>query len=381
MAIGTAGGGKVHAGMDHRRMPEKLGISGDVDADQPRAHDRRVQCDVGFVGVNLGLVAEPPVPDILRMSILVGTSGWSYPTGAGTWNGLFYPSPRPRGFDELAYYAEHFDTVEVNSTFYRQPDAARSSAWVRRTPATFRFAIKLFQQFTHPDMYLERHHKSDWDVTRGDLDLFKAGVDPVANADKLLALLVQFPSSFHAADETRDYLTWLLGQLHGYQLAVELRHRSWSDEQAETRARLAAANATWVLIDEPKFASSIRQSLHGPTTLLASSLAVTNRPGLRYLRLHGRNAARWWDHDHSDDRYDYLYSATELAPFATAAREASAEGGTVVLYLNNHFSAKAVANASILRHQLDQPLTGAYPRAMVERYPELAGIVTTAGLF
>src|SRR6185295_11119263 len=88
------------------------------------------------------------------VSISIGTSGWNYPSGAGTWNGVFYPSRRARGFDELAWYAEHFDTVEVNSTFYRMPEAANSLAWLRRTPASFQFSIKLFQKFTHPDMYL-----------------------------------------------------------------------------------------------------------------------------------------------------------------------------------------------------------------------------------
>jgi uncharacterized protein YecE (DUF72 family) len=98
------------------------------------------------------------------------------------------------------------------------------------------------------------------------------------------------------------------------------------------------------------------------------------------MRLHGRNAAQWWDHGEAEDRYDYLYSPVELAPFAEAAREGSAEGKKVVLYLNNHFSAKAVANASVLRHQLDQDVPGEYPREMVDRYPDLAGIVTTGGL-
>ena len=75
--------------------------------------------------------------------ILVGTSGWHYPAGAGTWNGVFYPVKRPRGFDELAYYAERFDTVELNSSFYRMPEADMSRAWLRRTPPSFLFSVKL----------------------------------------------------------------------------------------------------------------------------------------------------------------------------------------------------------------------------------------------
>ena len=85
--------------------------------------------------------------------VRIGTSGWSYPRGAGTWNGIFYPAgPAGRGrgakFDELAFYAEHFNTVEINSTFYRVPTADTSRSWVERTPTDFEFSLKLFQKFT-----------------------------------------------------------------------------------------------------------------------------------------------------------------------------------------------------------------------------------------
>src|SRR5580693_5782168 len=90
--------------------------------------------------------------------VRVGTSGWNYPSGRGTWNGLFYPPtrPRPKGFDELAFYAEHFDTVEVNSTFYGQPREAVTRAWAARTPPRFEFSVKLYQKFTHPRMFKDR---------------------------------------------------------------------------------------------------------------------------------------------------------------------------------------------------------------------------------
>lgn len=317
------------------------------------------------------------------MPVHIGTSGWHYPGGRGTWNGVFYPARRTKGFDELTYYAEHFDTVEVNSTFYRQPDPAHAAAWLRRTPPSFTFSVKLFQKFTHPEMYLERHGAAAWDVTRGDLDVFRAGIEPLASAGRLLAVLLQFPASFHAGEETRGYLEWLLATLPDYALAVELRHKSWSDDAPGTRALLEAHKAAWVFIDEPKFASSIRQDLHRQTTKLVETL-LPPQPRLAapicYMRLHGRNAAQWWDHGEAEDRYDYLYAPTELAPFAEAAGQASADGKKVVLYLNNHFSAKAVANASVLRHQLGQDVPGEYPREMIDRYPDLAGIVTTGGL-
>ena len=298
--------------------------------------------------------------------ILIGTSGWNYPTGNGTWNGVFYPSRRGRGFDELAYYAERFDTVEINSTFYRVPEASLVESWLRRTPPSFIFSAKLYQKFTHPDMFLARGGVSDWDVTRGDVDQFRRGMDPLAEQQRLGALLMQFPASFHADADTRGYLEWLLEVFAGYPIAVELRHESWYRDAVATTSLLDAGKATWTVIDSP-----VPQE--GPVPLSPSH-------SMAYLRLHGRNAANWWRHEEAEDRYDYLYSAGELAPFAEVATRAASGGKKVFLYLNNHFSAKAVANAAVLRHQVGDLVPGDYPREMVDRYPALAGIVTTSGL-
>ena len=305
------------------------------------------------------------------MEIRIGTSGWNYPTGKGTWNGIFYPRRRGRGFDELAYYAARFDTVEVNSTFYRMPEAAMASGWVERTPPGFLFSVKLFQKFTHPKLYLEKSGSPTWDITPTDIDLYRTGIDPLASAGRLAAVLLQFPSSFHAKPETREYLDWLLRALQGYPLAVEVRHRSWGDDAADTAARLAAHGASWALIDQPKFSadedSRSRRSLPAPGVFA-------------YIRLHGRNAKNWWEHGESEDRYDYLYSADELEPFAEVAEETAHTGRRVLMYLNNHFSAKAVANAAVLKHRLGQRLPGDYPVEMVDRYPDLEGVVATSGL-
>ena len=338
----------------------------------------------------------------MAAEIHIGTSGWNYPGGRGSWNGLFYPARRPRGFDELRYYAEHFDTVEVNSTFYRAPEPGLTRKWVERTPPNFLFSVKLYQKFTHPDMYLARDGISDWNVSAGDFDEFRRGIEPLALAHRLCAVLVQFPPSFHASSETFDYLDWLLRGLHDYPVAVELRHRSWSDEVADTRAHLAARRAAWVLIDEPKFRDSVRQdfpqegdgcrnvenSAEGPSfphfdtrpPPVENSEPVDATAPALYFRLHGRNASAWWNHAESEDRYDYLYSPEELAPFAKRARRAAASGQKVLMYLNNHFSAKSVANAAVLKHALGQPLSGEYPQALIDRYPDLSAVVPPSGL-
>lgn len=300
--------------------------------------------------------------------IRVGTSGWSYPSGKGTWNGIFYPvaAARTRGrgrFDELAFYAEHFDTVEINSTFYRVPSVSTAKSWGRRTPPGFEFSLKLFQKFTHPEMFQEATGGDPWSLGQKDVDEFRAAIDPLASADKLGALLAQFPASFKNEPDSRGYLEWLLERFRGYMVAVELRHRSWSDDPVDTLTMLDAFDAAWTQIDEPKFRFSIRQNL------------LPNVRTFYYLRLHGRNAAQWWKHDKSEDRYNYLYSAEELKPFAKAAETASRKVKKAYLYANNHFSAKSVANAAILKHQLGQEVPGAYPEAFVQEYPDVKGIV------
>ena len=316
------------------------------------------------------------------MSLRIGTSGWNYPTGAGTWNGLFYPASRSKragtaGFDELAFYAEHFDTVEVNSTFYGQPRADVTRGWAARTPRGFEFSLKLYQKFTHPGMFRAAALKSApgsegllldllSQVTRSDIDEFRAGVDPLAESGRLGALLAQFPPSFKDTPATRDYLAQLLRAFHGYPIAVELRHGSWSDAIGNTLAMLDAFGAAWVQIDEPKFRFSIRQNFLPDVT------------SFYYMRLHGRNAAQWWHHAKSEDRYNYLYSTAELQEFSDVAGAARDLVKKSYLYTNNHFAAKSVVNAVMLKAQLGEAIDGEYPPALVERYPELADLVVTS---
>jgi uncharacterized protein YecE (DUF72 family) len=307
------------------------------------------------------------------MAVFIGTSGWNYPTGKGTWNGIFYPPAERRGraFDELSFYAERFNTVEVNTTFYGQPRAQVSLGWAKRTPPGFEFSLKLYQKFTHPTMTSGtrsnrgRTSNDDEAVSLADVDAFKVGIDPLAQAGKLGALLAQFPASFKDTPEARDYLRWLLQTFRDYPMTLELRHRSWSDDSHEIFELLNEYGAAWTQIDEPKFRSSIRQDL------------MPNVRTFYYLRLHGRNAEQWWAHKKSEDRYNYLYSENELKPFAEVVQNARAQVKKLYAYLNNHFAAQAVADATVLRHLLDEPVTAPMPAELVERYPMLEGKVAT----
>src|SRR5215510_7695895 len=314
--------------------------------------------------------------------IRVGTSGWSYPSGKGTWNGVFYPKSRSKRagtdqFDELSFYAEHFNTVEVNTTFYGQPRAEVTRGWAARTPAGFDFSLKLYQKFTHPKMFKEAALKSAPDsegplldllaeVTQSDFDDFRTGIEPLASTGKVGALLAQFPPSFKNSAPARDYLAHLLRAFAHYPVAVEVRHRSWSDAIAETLSLFNGFGAAWVQIDEPKFRFSIRQNF------------LPNVTSFYYMRLHGRNAAQWWRHDKSEDRYNYLYRATELKESSAIAGAAKTLVKKSYLYTNNHFSSKSVVNAVMLKAQLGEPIEGEYPPEIVERYPELEGLVSTS---
>jgi uncharacterized protein YecE (DUF72 family) len=309
------------------------------------------------------------------MSLHIGTSGWNYPSGKGTWNGLFYPASRSRkagtaAFDELRFYAERFDTVEVNSTFYGMPRPEVTGTWADRTPAGFEFSVKIYQKFTHPRMFKEAALKTAPGatgslldalalVTQSDVDDFRRGIEPLASAGKLGALLAQFPPSFKASPASRDYVSVLLRSFSDYPVAVELRHKSWSDELGDTLRLLNTHDAALVQIDEPKFRLSIEQN-HLP-----------NVTSFYYMRLHGRNAAQWWTHAAAEDRYNYLYSADELREFSDVAGAAQALVKKSYLYTNNHFASKSVVNAVMLKAQLGQPIDSEYPEALVEAYSDI----------
>lgn len=267
----------------------------------------------------------------------------------------------------------------MNATFYGQPRADVCRRWVDRTPAGFEFAVKLYQKFTHPRMYAERLRRSVLGSIDGgrdenalaalaapnaaDLDEFRRGIEPIATAGKLGALLAQFPPSFKNDAAARDYLGGLLRAFAGYPVAVELRHATWSDRLRETLDLLDEFGAAWVQIDEPKFRFSIAQNY------------LPNTRGFYYMRLHGRNAAQWWRHEKSEDRYNYLYSAGELKEFTDTLGAVRQLVKKAYLFTNNHYSAKSVANAAMIKAQLGEPIEGEYTREFAERYPELEGVI------
>jgi uncharacterized protein YecE (DUF72 family) len=268
--------------------------------------------------------------------IYVGTSGWSYPTGEGTWKGYFYP---PGTKNELEYYSRFFNTVEVNSSFYRPPNPVYVANWVKRTPPGFLFAVKLWQKFTHPNMYRESTGE-EAAISYDDVDIFRRCLEPLVQAERMGALLAQFPPSFKNDRYGQQVLLSIAMHFGQYHLAVELRHKSWSDDPA-TADILKQNNTAWVQIDEPKFPSSI-----AAVTALTSNMA--------YFRFHGRNAEMWWKGD-VETRYQYLYSPEEINELAEKVKTASQQTSLMFVFFNNHWKAYAPTNAGDMIKALQMP--------------------------
>jgi uncharacterized protein YecE (DUF72 family) len=271
-----------------------------------------------------------------QAKIYIGTSGWSYPRGAGTWKGYFYPTGK---INELEYYSQFFNTVEVNSSFYRPPNPGYVYNWARRVPERFLFTVKLWQKFTHPKMYEEATGEAAA-ISQKDVDLFKKSIEPLARYRKLGALLAQFPPSFKNDSFGQQILGAVIKTFSEYRLAVELRHRSWSDDE-NTAQFLRENNITWVQIDEPKFPSSI-----------AADIPVTAE--MAYFRFHGRNAEMWWKGD-SESRYKYLYSSEEINELASKVKVTLEQTNLTFALFNNHWRGYAPRNAVDIMKALQLP--------------------------
>ena len=286
-------------------------------------------------------------------TVRVGTAGWSY----DDWKGIVYPRTMPRGSHPLDLISRMFDTVEINSTFYRPPQAGYCRNWLRRAEPNdrFRFTVKLWKRYTH--------ERDNW-PTADEEKLFKNGIDPLVRAGKVGALLVQFPWSFKNNDENRSWLADLFESFAEYPLALEIRHASWN--VPEMYEHLAEKRVAFCNIDQPVFRGSLK-----PTA------QVTARVG--YVRLHGQNYANWFKEDAGRDaRYDYLYSEEELDPWIEKIKGIRKIADEVYVITNNHYRGQAVVNA----FQILSKLTGGtfeIPDSLVDVYPQLKKIARTDG--
>lgn len=266
-------------------------------------------------------------------TIRVGPAGWSY----RDWEGIVYPRSLPAGADRLAWITRFFDLVEVNASFYRIPDAGTSSGWVDRAAPGTSFAVKLHQSLTHEPGWPESS------VAR-----FRDFLAPLAERGVLDAVLAQFPFSFRDEERSRDRIARIREHFPDEPLAVEVRHASFG---SEFREWLRAIGITPVSIDQPDledFAEPFEDS----------------GEDLAYLRLHGRNAERWFEHEHGWERYDYLYDTDELRDWVERVERSPAR--KVLVVLNNHFRGQAVLNGAQMNRALGR--SGKIPRSVAEYY-------------
>lgn len=277
--------------------------------------------------------------------IYIGPAGWSY----ADWRGRVYPEGAGTKFDTLALVAKYFDTVEVNSSFYYPPKPETARAWLERTAhnPNFIFTAKLHKVFTH------RRDK----LTNKDERNFRDGIDPLAEAQKLGAVLIQFPWSFKNDADERGYLTQLLDRFKDYPLVVELRHESWNHPRI--LQTLEDVEVGLCDIDQPIFPNSIK-----PSAEVTSSIG--------YVRLHGRNYQQWFRKEGNVlERYDYLYSREELEPWLDRMKEVARKAKQTFVITNNHARGQSLVNAfEILAELEEQRVPG--PSKLIDTYPRLA---------
>jgi len=279
--------------------------------------------------------------------IRVGPAGWSYED----WEGIVYPSPKGSKFDPLAYLAEHFDTIELNNTFYRIPTPQMSRGWIKRTRPNpnFKFTAKLFRNFTH-----ERDALSTADEAN-----FKNGIAPLKEAQVLGALLLQFPYSFHYSEPNLQLLKGLSDQFRDYPLVLEIRHASW--DRGSAYRFLRENRIGFCNLDQPQVSYSLE-----PTKKVTSSLG--------YLRLHGRNAKDWFREGAGRDaRYDYLYNEFELFEICERIKLIAKEAEATYVITNNHYRGKALCNALEIKAKLEGKKVRV-PEPLLAHYPQLKEI-------
>jgi uncharacterized protein YecE (DUF72 family) len=286
--------------------------------------------------------------------IVVGTSSWTDKTLLQC--GRFYPPDVKSPEARLRYYAQQFALVEVDTSYYALPPVRTAEQWVERTPADFVFDVKAFRLFTgHPalprvlpaDLRESLGAGLDANVYLHDLPAefvdelwrrFRATLQPLAQAGKLGAVLLQFAPWIVSNRAGREQVEQAARQLEGFRVAVEFRNKSWFSQRARelVLAFERERGMCHVIVDEPQgFASSVPQ------------IWEATNPELVILRLHGRNREMWTKKGlkSSAERFDYAYSTRELATLAESVKQLAARVERLHVLFNNCYQDKAQRNA------------------------------------
>jgi uncharacterized protein YecE (DUF72 family) len=299
------------------------------------------------------------------VAVRIGTCSWADEALSKHW----YPPGTAAG-DRLAYYAQHFDTVEVDSTYYRLPSEEMVQKWAERTPEDFVMHVKAFGLMTRHPVKLEALPPDLRDAApvdekgrverpsrefRGEIfRRFLEALEPLRATGRLGGILFQFPSYVVYKDRSVDYLRWAREQVGDDEMLVEFRHVSWLDEEHrdDTLRLLEELEAGNVIVDAPR--------IEGAKNLVPTVLAVTSPTA--YVRFHGRNAETWNKRGGSAaERFDYLYSDEELQEWVEPLRDLSEQAENAYAFFNNNATspdghggrtAQAAANAKALQRLL-----------------------------
>lgn len=251
--------------------------------------------------------------DTKNATLRIGTSGYSF----ADWYTVFYPPRLPKS-KMLDYYVTEFDTVEINATYYRIPPARTFESMVRRTKPGFDFMVKAHESMTHNRLQMR-------ELT----PVFIESIRPLTESGRLKGILAQFPWSFRRTVPNIDHIKACREQLADYNLFIEFRHASWIRQ--EIFDLLHSLNIGYVSVDEPQLEAMV------------PPIAVTTT-NIGYVRFHGRNADKWYGADGSE-RYNYLYSESELQEWVNKIDSMRVGTDTVFLFFNNCRGGKAIINA------------------------------------
>jgi uncharacterized protein YecE (DUF72 family) len=276
--------------------------------------------------------------------VACGVAGWSYPD----WEGYVYPPKTP---DKLRYIAGFVDCIEVNSTFYRPPDARTVASWVARTEdlSKFYFTAKLHQDVTHRGL-----------LDASMVEAFRKGFEPAVRVGRLRHLLAQFRYDFADGAETRRHLERTTDAFGGQtNLVLELRHNSWQAPGA--MEFLGGLGVTVANLDYPTSKDSFNLRL-----------CTIGRDA--YLRMHGRNATAWFGKGSGrDETYNYLYDDREMGGLVARVRELAKMSATLTVIANNHYQGKEAVNALEIKARLAGGRVPV-PPLLREKYPRLETI-------
>ena len=246
------------------------------------------------------------------MEIKIGTSGYSFED----WRGNFYPGQIPKG-KMLDHYQAYFNTVEINSTYYRIPHPAIMYNIVKKTKPDFEFFVKANKNLTH--------ERQDYETPARE---FLESIRPIADRGQMKGIVAQYPWSFKYSPRNLNYLKTCRELTAPHPLFMEFRHDSWLRE--ETFAMMKTEGIHFISVDGPRL-----QGLLPPDLIATTDTA--------YIRLHGRNAKEWWNG--GPLRYDYLYNSEELQEWKDKVKKLGESITKTFIFFNNCHLGQAVKNA------------------------------------